>query len=308
MNLIFMGTPDFAVPCLSKLVENNHNVMAVFSQPDKPKGRGQRLTAPPVKECAENLGIPVYQPATLKNGEAMKIITSLSPDLIVVVAYGKILPKEILTSARFGCVNVHGSLLPKYRGAAPIQWAVLNGEEETGVTIMQMDQGIDTGDILLVKKTKIGENENSEQLFNRLSNLGSEALIEALQLIERGKLQPTKQPENNSSYAGMINKVMCPIDWSKTAQEIHNQIRGLNSWPVATTIVSGKKIKIYSSVLRSETGKTNGELVDNKHFIVTCGDKKCIQILEVQQDGKKRMNADDFLRGNRIELGIILGG
>lgn len=308
MNLIFMGTPDFAVPCLQALVENGHNVLAVFSQPDKPKGRGHKLTSPPVKECAERFGIPVYQPNTLRDGKVLKMIDGLNADLIVVVAYGKILPKEMLVCAKHGCINVHGSLLPKYRGAAPIQWAVLNGEKETGVTIMQMDEGLDTGDMLLVKKTEIGENESSAQLFDRLSVLGSDALIEALPLIENGKIVPEKQCKSDCDYAKMIDKSMCKIDWNNSAQQIHNQIRGLNSWPVAATTVDGKTLKIYSSVLCEKTGKANGELVDNKNFIVTCGDKKCLQILEVQQEGKKRMNAVDFLRGNQIETGTILGG
>lgn len=308
MNLIFMGTPDFAVPCLEALVENGHNILAVFSQPDKPKGRGHKLAPPPVKECAEKFGVPVYQPNSLRDGEAMKIIDGFDADLIVVVAYGKILPKEILTSAKYGCINVHGSLLPKYRGAAPIQWAVLQGEKETGITIMQMDEGLDTGDILLVKKTEIGENESSAQLFDRLSVLGSEALIEVMPSIENGKLKPAKQGESKSDYAKMIDKSMCKIDWNRPAQQIHNQIRGLNSWPVAITTVDGKTLKIYSSVLCEKTGKANGELVDNKNFIVACGDNKCLQILEVQQEGKKRMNAGDFLRGNKIESGTVLGG
>ena len=310
MNVIFMGTPDFAVPCLEKLIENNHNVVAVFSQPDKPKGRGYTLTSPPVKECALKHNIPVYQPNSLKVGNALETINSLKADIIIVVAYGKILPKEILTAKKFGCINVHASLLPKYRGAAPIQWAVLHGEEKTGVTIMQMNEGLDTGDMLLVKETLIDINETSEMLFDRLSVIGADALIESLELIENGQTTPIKQDvETEYFYAKMINKSLCPIDWSKSAFEIHNQIRGLASWPVATTKYNGKILKVHSSVLSDKCGKNIGEVVDNSNsLVVCCGDGKCVEITVLQLEGKKRMSSFDFLKGNRIERGEILGG
>ena len=308
MRVVFMGTPDFAVPCLEKLI-SNHSVVGVFTQPDKPVGRKQILTPPPVKVLAEENGIKVYQPEKIKNSNAAEIIRELNPDVIVVVAYGKILPKEILEIAKFGCINVHASLLPKYRGAAPIQWAVLNGDKETGVTVMQMDEGLDTGDMILVEMTEIGENETSEELFERLSVLGGEALIKALELIESGKAEPVKQPEGDFGYAKMITRELCPIDWSKSAFEVHNKVRGLQTWPVAITSYNGKNIKIHKTVMTDIKGKVAGEVIDNnKRLIVSCGDGKCVEILELQAEGKKRMNALAFLQGNRIEIGDILGG
>ena len=308
MRVVFMGTPDFAVPCLEKLI-SNHSVVGVFTQPDKPVGRKQILTPSPVKVLAEENGIKVYQPEKIKNSNAAEIIRELNPDVIVVVAYGKILPKEILEIAKFGCINVHASLLPKYRGAAPIQWAVLNGDKETGVTVMQMDEGLDTGDMILVEMTEIGENETSEELFERLSVLGGEALIKALELIESGKAEPVKQPEGDFGYAKMITRELCPIDWSKSAFDVHNKVRGLQTWPVAITSYNGKNIKIHKTVMTDIKGKVAGEVIDNnKRLIVSCGDGKCVEILELQAEGKKRMNALAFLQGNRIEIGDILGG
>ena len=308
MNIVFMGTPDFAVPCFKRLIDSEHSVVGVFTQPDKKVGRKQILTPPPVKAEAVNYGVSVYQPNSLKNGEAMDIIKQLNPDLIVVVAYGKILPKEILDFPKYGCINVHASLLPKYRGAAPIQWAVLNGDEETGVTIMQMNEGLDTGDVLLVKSTAIDINETSEHLFDRLSVIGSDALIETISLIESGKANPVSQPEGDFGYASMIDKSMCSIDWNKSAFEIHNQIRGLQSWPVAITTINGKNVKIHKSVLSDANGDFAGKTVNNKSVLtVCCGDHKCIDILEVQPEGKKRMDVKSFLAGNPIEIGTILG-
>ena len=308
MKIIFMGTPDFALPCLKKLNESGNEVIAVFSQPDKPVGRKQILTAPPVKEYAVNNNIPVFQPEKLKNSDAIQTIKELGADIIVVVAYGKILPKEVLTSAKFGCINVHASLLPKYRGAAPIQWAVLNGDEKTGVSIMQMDEGLDTGDVLLVKETKIGDNETSADLFDRLSEIGADALIEALDLIEKGEANPQKQPDGDYTYAKMITKELCPIDWSKSALEIHNQVRGLQTWPVATTKINSKNIKIHKTCLCDIKGNKAGEIVDNnKKLIVCCGDNNCLEILELQAEGKKKMEAKAFLSGNKVELHSIIG-
>ena len=299
-----MGTPDFAVPCLEKLCEYGHEVVGVFSQPDKPVGRKQILTAPPVKEFAVSRNIPVFQPARIKGSDSEKIIRGLQPDVIVVVAYGKILPPEILAAAPYGCINVHASLLPKYRGAAPIQWAVLNGEEETGVCIMQMDEGLDTGDIILCKKTEIGINETSGELFDRLSVLGGEALIDALDMIENNTAQRLKQPQGDFGYASMINRELCPIDWSKSAFEIHNKVRGLQPWPVAITTYCGKNIKIHRTVLTDISEGTAGEVTESdKRLIVSCGDGKCIEITELQLEGKKRMDAKSFLLGNKIEKG-----
>ncbi|MDE5995735.1 MAG: methionyl-tRNA formyltransferase [Eubacterium sp.] len=309
MNIVFMGTPDFAVPCLEKLIKSeNCNVLAVFTQPDKKVGRKQILTPPPVKALAVEHNIPVYQPVTLKNEEAFETIKELNPDLIVVVAYGKILPKNILDYPKYGCINVHASLLPKYRGAAPIQWAVLNGDEKTGVCVMQMDVGLDTGDVLLVEETDIDINETSEELFDRLSVIGAEALMKTISLIESGNINPVPQPEGDFGYASMIDKSMCNIDWNKSAFEIHNQIRGLQSWPCASTVINGKNVKIHKSVLSEEKGNEAGKIVYNKNVItVSCGDGKCIDILELQPDGKKRMDAKSFLAGNKIEIGQIIG-
>ncbi|MDD6728602.1 MAG: methionyl-tRNA formyltransferase [Eubacteriales bacterium] len=308
MKVIFMGTPDFAVCCLQKLIDEKHDVCAVFSQPDKPVGRKQILTPPPVKSLALENNIPVYQPVTMKDGKALGIINEYQPDIIVVVAYGKILPKEILTSAKYGCVNVHASLLPKYRGAAPIQWAVINGDSETGVTIMQMDEGLDTGDMLYVEKTPIGENETSEELFDRLSLIGADALAKTLKNIEAGNIEPIKQPKGDFGYAEKITKDISNIDWNKSAQEVHNLVRGLQTWPCAVTTINGKKFKIHKTALPGKTGNKAGEVVDNKNVItVSCGDGKCVDILELQADGKKRMDTASFLLGNKIDTGTILG-
>lgn len=308
MKIIFMGTPDFSVPCLEKLIEYKHEVLAVFTQPDKPVGRKQILTPPPVKSCALKNEIPIYQPASLKDSNALEIIKDINPDIIVVVAYGKILPVDILAAAKYGCINVHASLLPKYRGAAPIQWSILNGDEETGVTVQQMNEGIDTGDILLVKKTQIDINETSEQLFERLSVLGADALIQCLDCIENNTSLPLKQSEAGACYAQKITKELSPIDWSRSAFEIHNQIRGLQTWPCASTVINGKNVKIHKTILSDKTGNKAGEIVDNRNVLsVCCGDGKCIDILELQAEGKKKMDAKSYLLGNKIELGLVLG-
>lgn len=308
MRIVFMGTPDFAVPCLERLINSNHEVAGVFSQPDKPVGRKQLLTPPEVKVCAVKHNIPVYQPEKIKGSNALEIINGLNPDIIVVVAYGKILPKEILTAAKYGCINVHASLLPKYRGAAPIQWAVLNGDKKTGVSIMQMDEGLDTGDVLLVKETEIDMNETSAELFDRLSVIGAEALTEALDLIAGGNAVLHKQPDGEYEYAKMITRELCPIDWRRPAVEIHNQVRGLQTWPVASTTLNGKNIKIHKTALSELNGNNAGEVVDNnKRLAVTCGDGRCLEILELQLDGKKRMDIKSFLAGNKIEINTCLG-
>ncbi len=308
MKIVFMGTPDFAVPCLQKLIDSKHEIVGVFSQPDKKVGRKQILTPPQVKALAVEHNLPVFQPNSLKTGEAYDIIKELNPDLIVVVAYGKILPKDILDYAKYGCINVHASLLPKYRGAAPIQWAVLNGDKETGVTVMQMDIGLDTGDMLYVEKTNIDINETSEELFDRLSSIGANALIKTIDMIENDTVIKTPQPNGDFGYATMIDKSMCTIDWSKSAFEIHNQIRGLQSWPVASTKINGKNLKIHKSILSDLTGEGYGKVINNKNVLtVCCGDGKCIDILEVQLDGKKRMDTKSFLTGNKVDIGTCLG-
>lgn len=307
MRIVFMGTPDFAVDCLETLVNSEHEVVAVFSQPDKPQGRKQIMTPPEVKVCAEKYGIPVYQPATLKDGASTALLKELNPDLIVVVAYGKLIPQEILDIPQYGCVNVHGSILPKLRGAAPIQWAVLNGEKVTGVTTMQLDAGLDTGDILLVKETEIGENETSGELFDRLKVLGAEVLMETIDAMLKGELNPLKQDDSKSTYASMLNKTISPIDWSKTAFEVHNHIRGLEPWPVATTVINGKSVKVFGSRMGKACGKAAGEVIDaEKQLEVCCGDGNSVIITQLQAQGKNKLSSADFLRGFKIEKGTVL--
>lgn len=303
-----MGTPDFAVPCLDALVQAGHEVVGVFTQPDKPKNRGHQMMPPPVKMCAQSHDIPVFQPVSLKTGEAASLLRALSPELIVVVAYGKILPKEILSIPPRGCVNVHASLLPKYRGAGPIQWSVLNGETETGVTTMYMAEGLDTGDMILQMKTPIGENETADEVHDKLSELGASLLIETIYQMEEGKAARVPQNDAESSYAPMLTKELCAIDFQKPAQLVHNQIRGLSSWPCAVTEFEGKRLKVYKSALvRTEYKEAPGTLVDENRFVVVCGDHQGIMFCEVQAEGAKRMNGADFLRGRRAKSGILLG-
>ncbi len=312
MNIIFMGTPDFAVPCLNALIDSGENVTAVFTQPDKPKGRGYKLTPPPVKEAALTHNIPVYQPLSLKKGEdgekALQVIKGLEPDLIIVVAYGKILPKEILDAPKYYCINVHASLLPKYRGAGPIQWSVLNGEKETGVTTMLMAEGLDTGDMLLSKSVEIGENETASELHDRLAELGAEVLLETVAAVKSGNITPVQQDDGKSCYAPMLTKEMCPIDFKKTAQEVHNHIRGLSAFPCASAILDGKRIKVYKSeiVKGLKSQSPAGTVVNAKDFTVVCGDGSCIRLIEIQAEGGKRMSTADYLRGRAIKEGTIL--
>lgn len=307
MRVVFMGTPDFAVDCLDILVENGHDVVGVFSQPDKPQGRKQIMTPPAVKARALELGLDVYQPVSFKDGEAAELLEKLAPELIVVVAYGKLIPQRVLDIPKYGCINVHASLLPKLRGAAPIQWSVINGEKETGVTTMQLDAGLDTGDILLVKKTEIEPNETSGELFDRLKVLGAELLIETINAILNGTLNPIKQDDSQSTYASMLDKKLSPVDWTKTAQQVHDHIRGLEPWPVATTVINEKIVKLYGSRLAGTYNKQAGEVVkaDNE-LVVCCGDGNAVSITQIQAQGKNKLNAADFLRGFKIEKGTIL--
>lgn len=305
MKIIYMGTPDFAVPALKSLASSEHEVCAVFTQPDKPRGRKMILTPPEVKVCAQSLNIPVYQPESMKNGDALEIIGRYNPDVIVVAAYGKILPKAVLEASKFGCVNIHGSLLPKYRGAAPIQQSVLNGDRVTGITTMLMDVGLDTGDILLTEETQIGENETSGELFDRLAELGGNLILKTLSALEKGEITPKKQDESLATHTSKIDKSLCPIDFSKSAFEVHNKVRGLNPWPVATTKICGKNVKVYSTRLCLKSGK-NGEVISTKPLVVACGEKS-VEILELQPEGKKRMTADAFLAGHKLEIGDIIG-
>ncbi len=307
MRVVYMGTPDFAVKPLEALINNNYDVVGVFTQPDKPVGRKAILTPPPVKVVATQNNIPVFQPDSLKNGEGVKILEHLKPDVVVVVAYGKILPKDFLEYAKYGCINIHGSILPEYRGAAPIQWSVLDGKEFAGVTSMQMNEGLDTGDILLVEKTKIEPDETSGDLYERLTVLGAEVLLKTLVAIEKGELTPVKQDDIKSSYAKMLDKTLSKIDWNLTALEVHNKIRGLDPWPVALTVYEGKNLKLFRSrLLNEEYNKPVGSVFQSKDGIaVVCGDKKVVLITEVQLEGKKRMSALDFSRGAKLTDGII---
>lgn len=302
MRIVFMGTPDFAVPVLRELVKAGHEVTGVYSQPDKPRGRHHELTPPEVKVEAERLNIPVYQPKTLKTDEAFEQFKALNPDVAVVVAYGKILPQRILDVPKHGCINIHGSILPKYRGSAPIQWAVINGEEKTGVTSMQMDAGVDTGDMLLVDETEIGENETAGELFDKLSEMGARLAVKTLEALEKGELEPKAQDEALSTHAPMLDKSMCPLDFSEDAQKLHNKIRGLAGWPVATAELDGQLMKIHSSLCRHDlTHNGNvGEIIGTSPLLVCCGKGTVLEICELQAQGGKRMKAQDYFRGHPL--------
>ena len=302
MRIVYMGTPDFAVPALEKLAQSpDYTVAAVFTQPDKPKGRKMVMTPPDVKVCAEKLGIPVFQPSSMRSEEAYNSLKELNPDVIVVAAYGQILPKAVLDLPRLGCVNIHGSLLPKYRGAAPIQQSVLDGEKVTGVTTMLMDVGLDTGDILLKAETEIGENETAGELFDRLAVLGGELIVETLDKLAKGEITPQKQDESLATHTSKISKELCPIDFNKSAFEVHNKVRGLNPWPVAVTEIAGKTVKVYSSRVSDMSGAA-GTILSLKPFVVACGDKS-VELIEIQPQGKKRMTAQAFLAGHKLNIG-----
>ena len=305
MRILFMGTPDFAVASLKALVEAGHEICGVFTQPDKPKNRGMKMTFSPVKEYAVTVGLPVYQPLKMRDGEAMGIIEELAPELIVVAAYGKILPKDILEYPKHGCINVHSSVLPKYRGAAPINWALLDGEAETGVTIMYMAEGLDTGDIIAVAKTLIDPAEDALQLTNRLADLGAETLLTVVKDMEEGKeISRTVQDESLSCYASMLSREMSPVDWSKSAQAVINQIRGLIPWPCATTEIAGVKVKLFKAELGEASDKEPGTItrVLKDGIEIACGDHNTIIIRELQGEGGRRMPAADYLRGHPIHI------
>ncbi|OPZ21487.1 MAG: Methionyl-tRNA formyltransferase [Firmicutes bacterium ADurb.BinA205] len=311
MKIVFMGSPEFSVPCLKVLAESKHEVAAVFTQPDKARGRrGNQLVPTAVKAAALEYGYQVYQPISLRKGEdaetSMQVLRDIAPDLIVVTAYGQILPKEVLELPKYGCINIHASLLPKYRGAAPINWVILNGETETGVTSMQMGEGLDTGDMLIKRSTKIGENETYEELYARLAVMGGEVLAETLEAVENGTLSPEKQDDSLSCYSPMIQKEMSALDFSKTAAEVHNTIRGVTGF----TMLDGKRLKVFRSEISDNIAPDaeNGSIVDEKRFAVKCGDGKAVVFTEVQPEGKKRMAAEDFLRGKKLVKGEILGG
>lgn len=306
MRIVFMGTPDFAVPSLQALIDAGHDVCAVYTQPDKPQGRKQILTAPPVKTLALAHDIPVFQPNTLKNEDEQARLRELAPEVIIVVAYGKLLPKAVLDIPPHGCINVHGSLLPRWRGAAPIQWAVIAGDEMAGVTTMQMAEGLDTGDMLLTYETKVGEKETAGELFDRLAKSGAELLTQTL--VKLDEITPRPQDDAQSCYAHMLDKKMAVIDWSKSAHEIDCLIRGLNPWPIALTTLSGERLKVFAAEKAAGNGEpgTVLEADPKKGLTVACGEG-ALKLIEIQLVGGKRMKATDFLRGHVIEVGTKLG-
>ena len=297
MRIVFMGTPDFASASLKKLIDEKFDVVGVFTQPDKPKGRGMELCASPVKELALENGLPVFQPVKMRDGTA--------PDILVVVAYGRILPDDILAVPKYGAINVHGSLLPKYRGAAPIQWAVLNGDKITGVTTMYLASEMDTGDIIYTAETEIGEYETSGELFDRLKDMGAELLVKTLRDIDAGTAPRAPQDHSKASYVTMLDKSICPIDWNKTPREVLKHIYGLQPWPVATMELEGKTVRVFAAKYTDgKTEKVPGAVVstDKGGLEIACADGETLLITELQAPGKKRMGAEDYLRGHQIKV------
>lgn len=310
MKILFMGTPDFSVPCLKALLDAGHTVLGAVTQPDKPKGRGHKMQAPPVKVCAQENNIPVFQPETLRNGALEETLKELEPELIVVVAYGKILPPYILEYPKYGCINVHASLLPQYRGAGPIQWSVINGETATGVTTMHMAEGLDTGDMILKMATPIEPDETAGELHDRLAVMGAELLIETVSMLRDGNAPREAQDDALSSYAPMISKETGRIDWSQPAQTVVNLVRGTNPWPMSHTTYVGAPMKVIQARLGSDCKGTAGEILNltsDKELEVACGDGKSVIISEIQMQGGKRMHVRDYLNGHTIELNVILG-
>ena len=306
MRILFMGTPEFAVASLRRLVEDGHEICGVFTQPDKPKNRGMKLIAPPVKEYALTHGLDVYQPLKMKDGTALALVQSLQPELIVVAAYGRILPEDILNTPRYGAINVHSSILPKYRGAAPINWAILNGEARTGVSIMYMAPELDAGDVILCRETAIDPDEDAPTLTARLAELGAEALSEAIGQIENGTVTRTPQDHAAHTYAPMLDKSLSPLDFTKTAQQLHDQVRGLVPWPCASMVLAGKPVKVHRTAVGEETSAPAGSVVtaDKSGLAIACGDGRTLRILELQGEGGKRMAAADYLRGHPVPLGL----
>lgn len=309
MRVVFMGTPDFAVPCLEILVKEKYNVVGVFTQPDKPKGRGKKVIYTPVKETALKYDLEVFQPQKLRDSESIELIRKLKPDIIVVVAYGQILPKEILDIPSYGCINVHASILPKYRGAAPINWVIINGEKTTGVTTMYMDEGLDTGDMILKSEIEIGENETAEELHDRLSVLGAQVLNDTLKDFSEGKINRTKQNHDEATHTHRLTKELGEIDWSKDAKDIKNLVRGLRPWPTAYTFYKGNMMKIWkASVKEGNTNNKQGEIIEvNNEGIYVATGSNILIIEELQFSGGKRLLVKDYLRGNNIDKNLVLG-
>lgn len=312
MKIVFFGTPEFAVPSLRKLRESNHELLAVFSQPDKPSGRGLSVQPTPVRAFARRHGLPVYQPDKIKNNEQMRdLLAALRPDIIVVAAYGKILPKWLLDLPRYGAINVHASLLPKYRGAAPIHWAIINGEKHTGITIMQMEEQLDTGDILIQRAVDINPDETAGDLHDQLSVLGAELLCTALEAIEKGTVKPIKQDPALATFAPMIDRAIGKIDWRRRSDAIHNLIRGVNPWPGAYTIFKGETLHVWKSRPVAEAPEIGnhkpevGEVirVDPNGVVVQCGESTFLSLLEFQRPNRKRLPVGDFINGVKIRVG-----
>ena len=302
MRVVFMGTPDIAATCLKRILDDGSDVVAVYTQPDRPKGRGMKMTFSPVKEVALAAEIPVYQPENFKEEETVQTLRDLKPDVVAVVAYGRILPQSVLDIPQFGCINIHASLLPKYRGSAPYQWAVLDGLKETGVTAMYLVREMDAGDIIDATRTEIGPDETAGELLDRLAVLGAELLVKTLDKIEKGEATATPQDPALASYAPMLDKTMCPIDWNKTAQQVHDHVRGLHPWPVATANLAGTNFKIHATAIVDGSGTPGTILGLTKTGLqVACGEG-AIEIRMLQAEGGKRMNASDYFRGHPLEV------
>ena len=297
-----MGTPDIAATCLTKILEDGFDVVGVYCQPDRPKGRGMKLVAPPVKEVAQQHQIPVFQPESFREDAVVEQLAALQPDVCAVVAYGRILPQRVLDIPTKGCINIHASLLPRYRGSAPYQWAVLDGCKETGVTAMYLCREMDAGDIIDCARTPIGENETAGELLDRLAVLGADLLSKTLSRMEQGTVARTPQDPRQVSYAPMLDKSMCPIDWNKTAQQVHDHVRGLHPWPVATATIGGTFFKIHATVPAEGSGAPGQILALTKTgLVVACG-QGAVEIRSLQAEGGKRMAAPDYFRGHPLEL------
>ncbi len=308
MKIVFMGTPDFAVPCLEALIENGHEVILVVTQGDKPKGRGHKLAMPPVKECALAHNIPVFQPQRMKDEESYEVLKRTNADLFIVVAYGKILPQRILDLPKYGCINVHASLLPKYRGAAPIQWSILGGETKTGVTTMLMNAGLDTGDMLLKEEIKIEDDETGESLHDKLCLIGKDVLIKTMKALEAGTLSPEKQDDSLATYASMINKELAKIDFNKPADEICRLVRAMNSYPYAHCKYDGKLLKIVRATsIHQESDVKPGTILEVKdgNLLIQCA-KSVLCVSEIQMEGKKKMTVAEYVKGNSFTVGTVL--
>lgn len=309
MKIVFMGTPEFAVPCLQKIIDEGHEVVAVVTQPDKPKGRGKKLAMPPVKELALKYDIPVYQPLKAREESFVDTLKEMNPELIVVVAFGQILPKSILDIPKYGCVNVHASLLPRYRGAAPLNWVIINGEEKTGVTTMYMDEGLDTGDMILKSEIPLDGEINAGELHDKMMIDGAKVLKETIDLIEKGEAPREKQSNEDTCYSPIMNKSLGNIDWKKSAIDIHNLVRGINPWPSAYTTYEGQTMKIWKTkVIDKNSDKDPGTIISvDKEGINVSTSEGILQIKEIQMAGKKRMEVPEYIKGNNINTDIILG-